>query len=208
MLAATISDRSLFSIFVLRSAVAIARKQMSSRAANTHQQHVRIWSQNSRGNSFSLNTGCSGEPTSATMRTVSTAKKIDMHANRAPRLRSGMSFKRAASATIVIAKTKDRSIEFMVMGSGLRWQLSAMECFGRCPLPFMSRTRRAAPWTASTHRTDRRAKQSNQITPTLIAGVATGNGFSLLASDHHILGVPVFHGTAKFSGRGRPAALG
>src|ERR1700730_262052 len=113
MLAATISDRSLFSIFVLRSAVAIARKEMSSRAANTHQQHVRIWSQNSRGNSFSLNTGCSGEPTSATTRTVSTAKKIDMHANRAPRLRSGMSFKRAASATIVIAKTKDRSIELV-----------------------------------------------------------------------------------------------
>src|ERR1700682_1437265 len=142
------------------------------------------------------------------MSTVSIPKKIDMHANRATRLRSGMSFKRAASATIVIAKTKDRSIELMLLGSGLRWQLSAMECFGRCPLPFMSRTRRAAPWTASTHRTDRRAKQSNQITPTLIAGVATGNGFSLPASDHHVLGVSDFHGTAKFSGRGRPAALG
>ena len=75
MLAATISDRSLFSIFVLRSAVVMARKEMSSRAANTHQQDVRIWSQNSRDNSFSLNTGCSGEPTSATVRTVSIAKK-------------------------------------------------------------------------------------------------------------------------------------
>jgi hypothetical protein len=131
MLAATMSDRSLFSIFVVRSAVAIARKEMSSRAANTHQQHVRICSQNSRGNSFSQNTGCSGEPTSATMRTVSTAKKIDMHANRTPRLRSGMSFKRAASATIVIAKTKDRSIELMAMGSGLRWQLSEDDRSGK-----------------------------------------------------------------------------
>src|ERR1700731_4671888 len=113
MLAATISDRSLFSIFVLRSAVAITRKEMSSRAANTHQQHVRIWSQNSRGNSFSLNTGCSGEPTSATMRTVSSAKKIDMHTNRATRLRSGTNLEMTASATSAKQKIKDGSIDNM-----------------------------------------------------------------------------------------------
>jgi hypothetical protein len=42
-----------------------------------------------------------------------------------------MSFKRAASATIVIAKTKDRSIELMAMGSGLRWQLSEDDRSGK-----------------------------------------------------------------------------
>src|ERR1700730_17991771 len=110
MLAAIISDSSLFSIFVLRSAVAIARKKMSSRAANTHQQQVRIWSQNSRGNSCGLKTGCSGELTSATIRTVPSAKKTDSHTNRATRLRFKIKLEMRASAIIAKQKTRDRSI--------------------------------------------------------------------------------------------------
>jgi hypothetical protein len=48
---------------------------------------------------------------SATMRTVCTAKKIDMHTNRATRLRTGINLKMTASATIAKQKTRDRSIE-------------------------------------------------------------------------------------------------
>jgi hypothetical protein len=47
------------------------------------------------------------------MRTVSTAKKIDMHTNRATRMRTGISLEMAASATIAKEKTSDRSIDPM-----------------------------------------------------------------------------------------------
>src|SRR6478672_5090158 len=46
MLPAIISDRSLCSLSVLRIAIVIVRKEISSRAAKIHQQEVRIWSQN------------------------------------------------------------------------------------------------------------------------------------------------------------------
>ena len=45
------------------------------------------------------------------MRTVCTAKKIDMHTNRAVRMRTGISLEIAASATIAKEKTSDRSID-------------------------------------------------------------------------------------------------
>src|SRR5271166_832648 len=111
MLAAMISDRSLFSNFVLPNAVAIARKKMSSRAKNTHQKQVRICSQNSRGKSFILKTGCSGEPTRATMSTVSTTKKIEMQTKRAPRVRLEINLEMTTSAIIAKPKTRDRSID-------------------------------------------------------------------------------------------------
>jgi hypothetical protein len=47
----------------------------------------------------------------ATMRTVCTAKKIDMQTNLATRLRAGINLKMTASATIAKQKTRDRSIE-------------------------------------------------------------------------------------------------
>jgi hypothetical protein len=47
------------------------------------------------------------------MRTVCTAKKIDMHTNRAARMRTGISLEMAASATIAKEKTSDRSIDTM-----------------------------------------------------------------------------------------------
>ncbi len=90
---------------------------------------------------------------------------------------------------------------------GLRWAAEREECFGRRPLPFTSRTRRAAPSNASAHRTVCRAKQSNQITTAPIAGVVTGNGFTLPACDHYVLSLTDFHGVAKFIERGRPTIL-
>jgi hypothetical protein len=110
MLAAIISDKSLFSIAVPRIAVGNARRAISSRAAKPHQQQVRTWSQNLRGKSCGLKNGCSGEPMSATMRTVCTAKKIDMHTNRETRRRIGINLEMTASAAMARQKTRDRSI--------------------------------------------------------------------------------------------------
>src|SRR5271165_4436660 len=129
MLAAIISDRSLFSIFVLPNAVAIARKKMSSRAANTHQKQARICSQNSRGNSFSLKSGCSGERTRATMSTVSSAKKIDKHTKRAPRLRLEIKLEMTRSAIIAKPRTRDRSIDRASYSDRLFCTNLQKECF-------------------------------------------------------------------------------
>src|ERR1700730_10896729 len=119
MLAAIMSDKSLFSIAVPRIVVGHARRAISSRAAKPHQQQVRTWSQNLRGKSCGLKNGCTGEPMSATMRTVCTAKKIDMHTNRATRMRTGISREMAASATITKEKTSDKSIEYNVLAAYL-----------------------------------------------------------------------------------------
>jgi hypothetical protein len=61
-----------------------------------------------------------------------------------------MNCKRIASATIAIAKTKDRSIELMVKSSVLKWLLSA----------------------------GGRAGKAEQVTSTPIAGVAIDKVFS------------------------------
>src|ERR1700746_2783144 len=97
------SNRSLFSVAVLRSTVSSAKKKISSRAARAHQKQARICSQNARGESEGRNTGCIGEPMRATIRKVSSAKKIDMQTNRAICLRGGINFEITASATIAQA---------------------------------------------------------------------------------------------------------
>src|SRR5205807_1185812 len=103
------SNRSLFSVAVLRSAVSNARNEISSRAARAHQKQARICSQNARGKSKGRNTGCTGEPIRATIRKVSRAKKIDMQTNRAIRLRCGINFEVTASATIAQTKIREES---------------------------------------------------------------------------------------------------
>jgi hypothetical protein len=82
-----------------------------------------------------------------------------------------------------------------------------MECFGRCPLPLLSRTRRAVPSTGSTYRAVRQAKQSNQIIPTPVVGLVTGNGFTFPAGDDHVLSLTDLHSNAKFIRRERLTVL-
>src|ERR1700757_1202032 len=110
MQAATISDKILFSIALLRRVAGKARTATSSLAAKTHQRQVRICSQNSRGKSLVLKTGCMGEPISATISTVWSAKNPDTHAKRVIRLRAGITLRIKKSATIERTKTRDHSM--------------------------------------------------------------------------------------------------
>src|ERR1700751_5139447 len=110
MLAAIMSDKILFSMAVLRSAAGKGRKEISSSAANPHQKQVRSCSQNSRGKSFGLKIGGTGEPISPRMRKVWKAKNRDMHTNRETRRRTGIIFRMRRSATIARTITRDKSM--------------------------------------------------------------------------------------------------
>src|SRR5580704_8947520 len=110
MQAAMISDKILFSFDVFSSTAANARIPIIARAAKAHQEQARSCSQNSRGKSFTLNTGRNGEPINATMIIVWTLNNAQMHANLRARLRVGMSLKARRSTTVARTKTRDRSI--------------------------------------------------------------------------------------------------
>src|ERR1700738_4068025 len=110
MQAAIISDKILFSLGVFFSTAGKVRIPIISRAAKAHQEQARSWSQNSRGKSFTLNTGLNGEPISATMRIVWPINNADMQTNLRARLRVGMSLKARRSTTVARTKTMERSI--------------------------------------------------------------------------------------------------
>src|SRR3984957_15193967 len=110
MQAATISDRILFSFGSFCSTVGKARIPIVARAARAHQQQARSCSQNSRGKSFTLNSGLNGEPISATMRIVWMVNNAAMQTNLTARLRIGMNLKARRAPIVARKKTRDRSI--------------------------------------------------------------------------------------------------
>src|ERR1700691_3957193 len=100
------SNKSLFSAAPFCSLVNSFKNAISSRAASAHQTQARIWSQNSRGRSFGRNTGANGVPMSATIKTVSTAKKNDISTNRVTRFDCEINL--SANTSTMTAPTKMR----------------------------------------------------------------------------------------------------